>query len=212
MWIGTKPPGRLLDVGCGDGLFLVRMRELGWEVQGIEPDRAAASVAQSVHGLPVLTSAIEEASLAESSFDVITLGHVIEHVYDPVAVLRRCGRLLKPGGTLVVVTPNARSLGARWYSSWWRGWEIPRHLYVFSPDTLQESAERSGLEIDGLRTTARSVFHMLPDIRLEASERATRVAPWNRLKAWLFWLVEHGALRFRPSWGEEIVMVVSRRD
>jgi 2-polyprenyl-3-methyl-5-hydroxy-6-metoxy-1,4-benzoquinol methylase len=137
---------RLLDVGCGNGRFLSLARKLEWECHGVEPDAAAAQVARE-QGISLLGSRVEElpADLA-GTFDVITLNQVIEHVYDPVDVLRHCHDLLRPGGYIWLETPNTDSMGYEIYGAHWRGLESPRHLVLFNFGSLSWSLERAGFE------------------------------------------------------------------
>src|SRR5208283_4697550 len=114
--------------GCGDGRFLALMRDAGWDVYGIEPDPVAAKVAQRELGTSVTVGALEDAGFPDEAFDAVTLSHVIEHVHDPVALLAECRRVLKPDGSVVIVTPNIRSLGHQKFQSLWRGLEPPRHF------------------------------------------------------------------------------------
>jgi 2-polyprenyl-3-methyl-5-hydroxy-6-metoxy-1,4-benzoquinol methylase len=143
----ARAPGRrLLDVGCGNGQFLVWARELGWECHGVELDAAAASVARE-QGISVLGSSLEELERgAAGSFDAITLSHVIEYVHDPIDMLRRCRDLLRPGGYVWLETPNTESLGYSRYGASWRGLETPRHLVLFNFASLCWSLERAGFE------------------------------------------------------------------
>jgi 2-polyprenyl-3-methyl-5-hydroxy-6-metoxy-1,4-benzoquinol methylase len=206
MWLDASRKGRLLDVGCGSGAFLAHMRDLGWEVQGLEPDPAAADVAKTRYGLEVVCAPLEEANIAPESFDVVTLSHVIEHVHDPVALLRECGRVLRGDGIMVMVTPNNRSWGSRWFGSSWRGWEVPRHLFVFSTRSLKMCAERAGLQVLELRTTARSARGIWLESGLSGSPPAPAGWGRERLQALPFWFFEHLATRAAPV-GEEILMV-----
>jgi 2-polyprenyl-3-methyl-5-hydroxy-6-metoxy-1,4-benzoquinol methylase len=144
IYLSNSKTGRLLDVGCGNGTFLDRMRSLGWNVQGVEVDHKAARIAEKVFSVPVFIGTLEEARRPAASVDAITMNHVIEHVHDPIALLQECHRILKPGGHLTVVTPNVRSLGHAWFGRNWRGLEPPRHLYLFSQATLQSSARKAG--------------------------------------------------------------------
>jgi SAM-dependent methyltransferase len=96
MWLGASRRGRLLDVGCGNGLFLAQMRDLGWEVEGVEPNPVAAHAARSRYRLDITSAPLEEVSLPANTFDAVTASHVIEHVYDPIGFLMQCGRLLRP--------------------------------------------------------------------------------------------------------------------
>ncbi|MGH7446217.1 MAG: class I SAM-dependent methyltransferase, partial [Longimicrobiales bacterium] len=134
MFLPAVTAGRLLDVGCGNGVFGARMRSLGWDVTCVEPDAHAAARARDVFGLTVYSGTLESTALPSGSFDAIALGHVIEHVPDPVATLAECRRLLKPGGLLVAITPNIRSLGRRVFGRHWLHWDVPPHRYLFSRD------------------------------------------------------------------------------
>ena len=150
---GTQP-GRLLDVGCGDGGRLARWQTMGWEVEGQEVDAAAAERAHSLHGLRVHLGTLSDIALPDSSFDVVTMSHVVEHVPDPLALLQECRRILKSGGQLIAVTPNVNSLGHHQFGSDWMWLDPPRHLHLFSPTTLRELGVRAGFRFPQTWTTA----------------------------------------------------------
>ncbi len=150
---GTQP-GRLLDVGCGDGGRLARWQTMGWEVEGQEVDATAAERARARYGLRVHLGALSDIALPDSTFDVVTMSHVIEHVPDPLALLKECRRILKPGGRLIAVTPNVNSLGHHRFGACWRGLEPPRHLHLFSPTTLNDLGVRAGFHSVRTSTTA----------------------------------------------------------
>jgi SAM-dependent methyltransferase len=166
MTLNGQKRGNLLDVGCGNGQFLAKMRDLGWEVVGVEPDSQAVKVARERFGLNVHEGTLEEAGFPDSMFDAITMNHVVEHLWDPISTLQECRRVLKPGGRLVVVTPNIESLGYYLFREAWRGLEVPRHLYLFSPRTLRVCAEQAGLQVLKIWTTARSARWMWAASRL----------------------------------------------
>ena len=155
LYLKAGDKGRLLDVGCGNGRFLDQMRQLGWEVTGVEPDGAAASVAREKLGLKVFQGSLVEAKFPDGHFDAITMNHVIEHAIDPIGLLKECRRILRPGGKLVVVAPNINSRGRRVFSDAWLHWDPPRHLFLFSSKALRASAERAGLVTQKLRTKAK---------------------------------------------------------
>ncbi len=127
---------RLLDVGAGNGAYLLSVRSAGWEIVGVEPDPAAAAVARRA-GLDVREGNIHSLQGAEGSFDVITMNHVIEHVHEPRTVLSEAFRLLRPGGILYLETPNIESRGYRRFGRHWRGLEPPRHLVLFTWNSLE---------------------------------------------------------------------------
>jgi 2-polyprenyl-3-methyl-5-hydroxy-6-metoxy-1,4-benzoquinol methylase len=149
--IDYRPQGRLLDIGCGNGRFLQRMRAIGWNVQGVEFNAGAVGVCRR-DGLEVFHGDIEAAAFADNSFDVITARHVIEHVPDPHSFMREIARLLKPGGRLLVRTPNSLALARPWFGTEWYANDVPRHLLLFSPHNLQQLARRHGLRPVQIRT------------------------------------------------------------
>ena len=130
--------GTLLDLGCGNGEFLLIAKSCGWEVVGIDPDPDAVSTGLRL-GLNVRQGGIEQFATEKELFDVVTLSHVIEHVHDPVATLKAVYRLLKPGGQLWLETPNIDSLGHKHYMKNWRGLEPPRHLVLFNQHSLKKT-------------------------------------------------------------------------
>ncbi len=135
--------GRLLDVGCGNGGFLMLAKQAGWQVEGLDFDVGAVQAARS-RGLEVHHGGIEVLEGRSACYDVITLCHVIEHVRDPIANLSRLHALLKPGGLLWLDTPNLSSLGAARFGPNWRALEPPRHLVLFTPTSLMDSLFSAG--------------------------------------------------------------------
>jgi len=139
--------GRLLDLGCGSGGFLREMQRLPeWQVQGIEVNQEMATFAREKLGLDVQAGTLEGAHLPASSFDVVTMWDVLEHLPDPLGSLREIHRILKPAGVLITSSPNAASLDARIFGRYWIGLDFPRHLYVFSPHTLFDLLRKAGLQ------------------------------------------------------------------
>jgi SAM-dependent methyltransferase len=140
--------GRLLDIGCGPGLFLQAMRLLypQWHVSGVEPDAAAAAAARRA-GLDVQHSTVEQADLAPHSWDAVTLWNVIEHLPDPVGMLRRARQLLRPGGVLYMAVPLRDSWDARLFGRYWIGWELPRHFTLFDRPTLARLLDSAGFRL-----------------------------------------------------------------
>jgi len=123
--------GRLLDVGCGNGNYLDRMKKLGWDVFGVEPDELAVKEARDVYGLPIHAGSLDSAHFPDAYFDAVTLHHVIEHILDPIGLLKECRRVLKPQGKIFVITPNIDSLGHKTFTQSWRGLEIAFHFQIF---------------------------------------------------------------------------------
>ncbi len=142
-----KAPGRVLDIGCAMGAFLLGMRERGWDVQGVEFNAEVAEAARARHSLDVFPGTLEEARFADASFDAVTMWDVLEHVHDPAATLREIQRILKPGGLLVTRVPNGASWDAKLFGEYWAGLDAPRHLFLFAPDTLTRLLEQAGLTV-----------------------------------------------------------------
>lgn len=139
--------GNLLDVGCATGDFLAEVAaQPEWSVFGIETSATAARYARDQVGLDVLVSTLNQASFPAESFDVITMWDVLEHVYDPCAVLDEVSRLLKPGGVFVVNHPNLGSVDRRLFGRFWAGFELPRHLYLFPTKLLEDLMAQRGFQ------------------------------------------------------------------
>ncbi len=214
-WLKAQERARLLDIGCGNGQFLSRMRELGWEVVGVEPDPEAVRIAREQFGLKVFKGSLEQVELPQNSFDAITMKHVMEHVPDPIGALAKCHRLLKPEGKLVIVTPNIKSLGTHLFGKYWRGWEVPRHLFLFSPKSLRMCAEQAGFKVQELRTTAKGARWMWAASRLMKKNgklpggSPRRVSLQMKLEGLGFQIVEQ-ALSQLKNVGEEIILIATK--
>lgn len=137
--------GQLLDIGCGTGAFLQTMRQAGWTVTGLEPDEKARDVARRRYQLAPLPPG-ELWRLGEGSFQAITLWHVLEHVHDLHGYLEQMHRVLHPQGRLFVALPNYTSLDARIYGPYWAAYDVPRHLYHFSPEAFAGLTARHGFQ------------------------------------------------------------------
>jgi SAM-dependent methyltransferase len=146
-----RAPGRLLDVGCGDGRFLAAMAARGWRVEGIETESAAAALARHRTGGTVHESPLEETDLPDAAFDMVSLLHVLEHVPDPRATLKAVRRVLAPGGTLLLALPNVLCLEATLFRSDWYPLDLPRHYWGFTPHTLVRLVEECGFDVRSLR-------------------------------------------------------------
>jgi len=211
MFLKAPLPGsRLLEIGAGNGAALEKMKSRGWRVTGIEFDPACVKQLES-RGLECYGRDLREISLTAESIDAIYMGHVIEHLYDPRSLLAECRRILKPGGTLVMVTPNSQSWGHRHYLKNWRGLETPRHLQLFSPQSLRRLTEESGFSRCRLYTTNRSAWYSLGmsaamrDARRKASHDAVvhSMISARALAFQIFGRLLHACDRMA---GEEIVL------
>lgn len=141
----TFPGAKLLDVGCGNGKFLKFATCLGWDATGIDPDPKAVELCRR-SGLDVNEGDIDFFSGLKEIFDVITVSHVIEHVHDPLQLLKACYRLLKPLGKIWIETPNLNAQGHTRFGNAWRGLEPPRHLILFTRSSLIYAIRKAGFE------------------------------------------------------------------
>ncbi|MGQ9457888.1 MAG: class I SAM-dependent methyltransferase [Anaerolineae bacterium] len=177
-----EAPPRLLDVGCGAGILLDAARELGWAVQGVELSPFAAEQARRGLGLPVVQGELAEAQFPEGHFDIVVLRELLEHVSDPLGLLREARRVLREDGVLFVQVPNDLE-GVRmrlWRRVWWM--IPPLHLYYFGRGTLEALLERAGF-------------------------RVVQWGTWGSLglDLWMVWTARWPALRYTgreaPWWG-----------
>lgn len=210
MYLPASSRGRVLDVGCGRGEMMELLSALGWSVYGIDVDPKAVEVTRS-RGLPAECAAIWSDTLGRGTFDVIWMSHVIEHVHQPVEVLRRCRELLAPGGTLVAVTPNSESWGYQVFGSAWRGLEPPRHLQVFTRRSFLDAVARAGFPTVDVRITirnARGIHGMSRAIQTAAFRDApVESAPTPTFGDELWQMAEWLRTRWRAEDGEELVLI-----
>jgi SAM-dependent methyltransferase len=180
-------PGRLLDVGCASGMFLRAAASKGWAVVGVEPSRVFfESARQNLSGCgEVFCTVLQKADLPPSSFDVITLWDVLEHITEPVNFLRVCERLLKPGGLLFVNVPDIESIQARLFGPRWP-LLLQEHLNYFTRESLRQCSVSAGLEwiAHGRRPVSFSVGYVLYRLqqhRFPLAEIGRSIAAWMHL-------------------------------
>lgn len=142
----TRGPRRLLELGCGTGVFLAAARHAGWEVDGVEVSAYAAQRARD-RGLDVRTAAVEDLRPTAAAYDCVALWDVIEHVRDPAAVLQAAGAALRPGGILALSTGDVTSLCATLSGPRWHLFNLPEHLFFFSPAALRRLLAAAGCQV-----------------------------------------------------------------
>ena len=147
----------VLDIGCGFGESLGYHRARGCRAKGVEADRNILRVAER-HGLDVDVGLFDACNYEPASFDVVTLDQVIEHVASPSALLAGIRQVLRPGGTLIVSTPNPESWGAAVFGRRWIHWHAPYHLQFFSRGSMSKLAEQAGFRIDRSATITHSAW------------------------------------------------------
>jgi len=142
--VANHKKGRLLDYGCGTGYFLENMKSNGWKVYGIEPNEKARSIATEK---AKVKENIEQLNLKNKKFDVITLWHVLEHIHDLNDIIKQLKSILKEKGKLVIAVPNIDSYEQSFYEEHWAAYDVPRHLYHFSQDTMNTLMLKHGLKV-----------------------------------------------------------------
>jgi len=145
-----KKAGSILDVGCGTGAFLHTMQLAGWQITGLEPDEIARKKAQELYQLN-LESSEKLFLLPAKSFDAITLWHVLEHVHALHDYIDQLKKLLKPGGKLFIAVPNYTCYDESIYKEFWAAYDVPRHLYHFSPKAMKTLLEMHAMKVDFMK-------------------------------------------------------------
>lgn len=214
MYLRSISRGRLLDIGCGNGATLRVMQDLGWDAEGIDFDPVTVENAQS-KCLRVHLGTLREQQYNDDSFDAVVMCHVIEHVHDPLDLVRECQRVLKPGGRLVILTPNVDSWGHRQFQRAWLFLDPPRHLHLFNQATLRGLAAKASLNTVVARTSARTSGRMvIGSWEISRCGRHDLRKPLSgslRFVSEAIEFVEESYRRLDRSAGEEIVFIASKQ-
>lgn len=138
--------GAILDIGCGTGAFLSTMKNAGWTITGLEPDAAARVKAVELYGVnPLESDKLFE--LVPASYNAITMWHVLEHVHQLHEYISQIETLLTEKGRLFIAVPNYTSKDADVYGEHWAAYDVPRHLYHFSPQSMEELLKAHNLKL-----------------------------------------------------------------
>ena len=129
--------GTILDIGCGTGNFILACKNDGWKIAGTEPDQEARIIALKRVGEPVFNN-INDVEISGKSYDIITLWHVLEHVHQLNETLAWLQKHLNPDGKIIIAVPNPQSYDAGKYGRFWAAYDVPRHLYHFTRDSMKK--------------------------------------------------------------------------
>lgn len=209
----TIGSNRLLDVGCGSGALVSQMIALGWDAAGVEPDPVAAGLA-ATRGLPVVVGELRDQNYPASWFRIITLSHVLEHLPYPQEVLRECWRILQPGGSVIIASPNASGLTHRMFRHHWRGLEPPRHLGIFTPAALRFLFREIGAsDVRVWSTAAGARYYWRESLRLARGRNGPPTAveiALGLLTAVPYQLAVDVAIRIKIGLGDELIGVATK--
>ncbi len=139
--------GKILDIGCGTGAFLNTMQKNNWAIEGIEPDETARNKSKELYQFEP-SNPEKLFNYPNNEFDAITMWHVLEHVHELDAYIQQLKKMLKPNGSIFIAVPNYTSYDAKYYKNYWAAYDVPRHLYHFSPQAMQVLATNNGFEIE----------------------------------------------------------------
>jgi SAM-dependent methyltransferase len=196
-----KTRGTLLDVGAATGFFVEQAAAVGWDAIGVEPSEWAAAYARDELRVDVRTGTLESMQFPDATFDVVTMWEVIEHLPDPRTTLAEVRRIIRPGGRLVLSTPDAGSPAARLSGKRWLGWrKVPEHVYFFDRANLDRLLRQSGFMPVRHRYTSLTVS---AGFALDRAMSLVGVPRRWRAPAWL----THRAIRVNPGYD---LLVVAR--
>lgn len=168
---------RVLDIGCGFGESLAYHQARGCDVYGVEADKNIRRVADKF-GFKVHVGLFDPEVYPPATFDYVTMSQVIEHVIDPVLVLKGVERILKSGGIAILTTPNPQGWGARIFGKFWINWHAPYHLHFFSAKSMKMAADMSGLELVRVSTVTPSAWVLYQWIHLLTAPKEKTTSPF----------------------------------
>ena len=142
--------GTILDIGCGTGTFIMACKKDGWKINATEPDTEARNIASNRVGATIYDN-INNDDISSKTFDIITLWHVLEHVHLLNETIQWIKEHLNPGGKIIIAVPNPQSFDAKKYGRFWAAFDVPRHLYHFTSDTMKLLLDRHGLALQDIK-------------------------------------------------------------
>ena len=182
-----KPPDyrRVFEFGAAKATDLLAFQAAGWEIEGCEPSEQACRLA-AAQNIKLQNATAEDAVLAAGAYSCILFNNVFEHIHDPVGVLGKCHRALRPGGVLIAVVPNHRSWTGRLFGAAWPGYDAPRHLWGWTPKSIQQQFNAAGFAV-------RTIYHHTTGTWMWRSTLDMRHSPAAPGKLRL-WMSRHGLL------------------
>lgn len=210
-FLPISPPGRLLDYGCGSGAYLQIMRDLGWDVVGIDMSRHGVE-ATARRGIPAYQGVLPHPAIPPGTVDVVNFGAVLEHVHDPHELIAAARDTVRPGGLVVFSVPHFGSWGHRVFGGAWWPLELPRHLLHFNVPTLEYLVGQHDLEILEVRMPPRTNWMQKS---IQKAKTGSHRVPWfTRVVAKMMQLriLRSGITRFVSWLGQgDCIMLIARR-
>jgi len=142
--------GNILDIGCGTGAFLNEMKSASWNITGLEPEKKASKIASKLYGINTQNPEVLF-QLPKNSYDAITMWHVLEHVHQLHEYIKALHDLIKDNGSIFIAVPNYTSYDASHYEEYWAAYDVPRHLFHFSPQSMEALLNKHGLKLKSIQ-------------------------------------------------------------
>ena len=198
-----KSNGNILDIGCGTGAFLNTMKTRGWEITGLEPDETARAKAKTFYGIEPQPS-INIFNLPYNSYDAITMWHVLEHVHQLHEYIGQLKDMLTDNGKIFIAVPNYTSYDAQHYNAFWAAYDVPRHLYHFSPESMKNLVEQHGLSIKKMKPMWFDSFYV------SMLSEQYKNGKGNLIKAFLIGLISNIKTLFNPKKCSSIIYIIEK--
>ena len=198
-----KSTGNILDIGCGTGAFLYTMKTGGWEITGLEPDETARAKAKTLYGIePQPSNNIF--NLPDNNYDAITMWHVLEHVHQLNEYVEQLKNMLTDNGKIFIAVPNYTSYDAQHYGQFWAAYDVPRHLYHFSPDSMKRLLEQHGLTIKKIKPMWFDSFYV------SMLSEQHKNGKGNLIKAFLVGLVSNIKTLFNSKKCSSLIYIIKK--
>ena len=198
-----KSTGNILDIGCGTGAFLNTMKTGGWKITGLEPDETARAKAKTLYGIESQPSN-NIFNLPDNNYDAITMWHVLEHVHQLNEYVQQLKNMLTDKGKIFIAVPNYTSYDAQHYGQFWAAYDVPRHLYHFSPDSMKRLVEQHGLTIKKIKPMWFDSFYVSMLSEQYKNGKA------NLIKAFLVGLVSNIKTLFNSKKCSSLIYIIEK--
>ena len=198
-----KSNGNILDIGCGTGAFLNTMKTGGWKITGLEPDETARVKAKTFYGIEPQPS-INIFNLSENSYDAITMWHVLEHVHQLHEYIEQLKNVLTKQGKIFIAVPNYTSYDAQHYGQFWAAYDVPRHLYHFSPASMKKLVEQHGLTIKKIKPMWFDSFYV------SMLSEQYKNGKGNLIKAFMVGLISNIKALFNPDKCSSLIYIIEK--